>query len=83
MGIDRQLSAKPILNKEVYSDRTDPRAYCARYVQTTDDGVQVPTLPFRLGGAAHYAPSSHAPTLGENSIDVKAWLDELINAKGD
>jgi CoA:oxalate CoA-transferase len=53
------------------------------FVQTTDDGVQVPTLPFRLGGAAHYAPSSHAPTLGENSIDVKAWLDELINAKGD
>jgi crotonobetainyl-CoA:carnitine CoA-transferase CaiB-like acyl-CoA transferase len=53
------------------------------FVQTTDDGVQVPTLPFRLGGAAHYAPSSHAPKLGENSIDVKAWLDELLNAKGD
>jgi crotonobetainyl-CoA:carnitine CoA-transferase CaiB-like acyl-CoA transferase len=53
------------------------------FVQTTDDGVQVPTLPFRLGGAAQYAPSSHAPKLGENSIDVKAWLDELLNAKGD
>jgi crotonobetainyl-CoA:carnitine CoA-transferase CaiB-like acyl-CoA transferase len=53
------------------------------FVQTTDDGVQVPTLPFRLGRAAHYAPSSHAPKLGENSIDVKAWLDELLNAKGD
>ena len=53
------------------------------FVQKTDDGVQVPTLPFRVGGAAHYAPSSHAPKLGENSTDVKSWLDELLNGKGD
>ena len=53
------------------------------FVQTTDDGIQVPTVPFRLGGAAHYAPSSNAPKLGENSTDVKAWLNDLLNAKGD
>jgi crotonobetainyl-CoA:carnitine CoA-transferase CaiB-like acyl-CoA transferase len=52
------------------------------FVQTTDDGVQVPTVPFRLGGAAHYAPSSNAPMLGENTTDVKAWLNDLLNAKG-
>ena len=53
------------------------------FVQTTDDGVQVPTVPFRLGGAAHYVPSSNAPKLGENTTDVKAWLEDLLNAKGD
>ena len=53
------------------------------FVQTTDDGVQVPTVPFRLGGAAHYMPSSNAPKLGENTTDVKAWLEDLLNAKGD
>ena len=51
------------------------------FVQTTDDGIQVPTVPFRLGGAAHYAPSSDAPKLGQNSTDVKAWLNDLLNAK--
>ena len=53
------------------------------FVQTTDDGIQVPTVPFRLGRAAHYAPSSNAPKFGENSTDVKAWLKDLLNAKGD
>jgi len=53
------------------------------FVQTTDDGIQVPTVPFRLGGAAHYAPSSDAPKLGQNSIDVKAWLKDLLIANGD
>jgi CoA:oxalate CoA-transferase len=53
------------------------------FVQTTDDGAQVPTVPFRMGRAAHYAPSSCAPKLGENSTDVKAWLNDLLNAKGD
>ena len=53
------------------------------FVQTTDDGVQVPTVPFRLGGAAHYVPSSNAPKLGENTTDIKPWLEDLLNAKGD
>ena len=53
------------------------------FVQTTDDGIQVPTVPFRLGRTAHYAPSSNAPKLGENSTDVKAWLKDLLSRKGD
>ena len=53
------------------------------FVQTSDVGVQVPTVPFRVGGAAHYAPSSNAPKLGKNTTDVKAWLNDLLNAKGD
>ena len=53
------------------------------FVQTTDDGIQVPTVPFRLGGAAHHAPSSNASMLGENTTEVKTWLKDLLNAKGD
>ena len=53
------------------------------FVQMTDDDVQVPTLPFRLGGAPSYAPSSSAPKIGENSETVKAWLEKLLSAKRD
>lgn len=45
------------------------------YVQTLEDGVQVPTLPFRLGGASAYAPRSPAPTLGEHTAEISAWLE--------
>lgn len=44
------------------------------FVQTTDAGVDVPTLPFRLGGADAYRPSSNAPTRGEHSADIINWL---------
>jgi len=44
------------------------------FVQTTDDGVSVPTLPFRLGGAQTYRPSSPAPTIGEHSDEITQWL---------
>ena len=44
------------------------------FVQTTDDSVDVPTLPFRLGGVAAYRPKSNAPTLGEHSDDIVKWL---------
>lgn len=40
------------------------------FVQTTSDGVSVPTLPFRLGGAVAYAPSSPAPLHGEHSAEI-------------
>jgi crotonobetainyl-CoA:carnitine CoA-transferase CaiB-like acyl-CoA transferase len=45
------------------------------YVQTLDDGVKVPTLPFRLGGADGYAPKSNAPHLGQHNSEIFEWLD--------
>lgn len=44
------------------------------FVQTTDDGVQVPTLPFRIGGAKAYRPVSNAPKKGEHSAEILHWL---------
>jgi len=44
------------------------------FVQTTDDGIAVPTLPFRLGGAGAYKPVSDAPTIGEHNVEIKQWL---------
>jgi len=43
------------------------------FVQALEDGSQVPTLPFRLGGIDAYTPSSPAPSLGEHNIEIKAW----------
>ena len=45
------------------------------FVQTLEDGSQVPTLPFRLGGARSYRSNGPAPTIGQHSQDVKDWLD--------
>jgi crotonobetainyl-CoA:carnitine CoA-transferase CaiB-like acyl-CoA transferase len=45
------------------------------FVQTLDDGVQVPTLPFRIGHAPAYRPTLPAPRLGEHSDVVAQWLD--------
>ena len=53
------------------------------FVQETEDGFRVPTLPFRLAGVAHYAPSSKAPKLGEHTNEVKAWLDNLLDTIDD
>jgi crotonobetainyl-CoA:carnitine CoA-transferase CaiB-like acyl-CoA transferase len=47
------------------------------FVQTLEDGVAVPTLPFRLGGAAAYAPGSSAPAHGEHTAEILAWLDHV------
>jgi len=44
------------------------------FVQTTDDGVSVPSLPFRIGGVDAYSPSSNAPTLGEHTGEIGQWL---------
>ena len=46
------------------------------YVQTLESGVQVPTLPFRLGGAPAYASRSNAPIHGEHSAEITGWLDQ-------
>lgn len=44
------------------------------FVQTTDDAIDVPTLPFRLGGADAYRPQSNAPKTGEHSDEILEWL---------
>ncbi|MEM6987121.1 MAG: CoA transferase [Pseudomonadota bacterium] len=44
------------------------------FVQTTSDGVDVPTLPFRLGGVDAYRPSSPAPLKGEHTDEIVSWL---------
>ena len=44
------------------------------FVQILPDGLQVPTLPFRLGGAPSYAPKSNAPTKGAQSAEIAEWL---------
>ncbi|MCJ8308911.1 MAG: CoA transferase [Hyphomicrobiales bacterium] len=46
------------------------------FVQELPDGVRVPTLPFRLGGAKSYPPASSAPTQGEHSEAIKQWLEQ-------
>jgi len=44
------------------------------FVQTTEDGIAVPTLPFRLGGVDAYKPSSNAPVKGEHNAEIVKWL---------
>lgn len=44
------------------------------FVQTTEDGIDVPTLPFRIGGANAYSPVSKAPKRGEHSSEIIKWL---------
>jgi len=44
------------------------------FIQTTDDGTKVPTLPFRIGDAKVYKPSSNAPELGAQTDEIIAWL---------
>ena len=51
-----------------------PQVKARGFIQTTDGGVDVPTLPFRLAGAGAYAPSSKAPLHGEQSEEIKQWL---------
>lgn len=46
------------------------------YVQTLEDGTRVPSLPFRIGKIAAYAPSSPAPNLGEHTAEILEWLDQ-------
>ena len=45
------------------------------FVQELPDGICVPTLPFRLGGAASYPPSSAAPRQGEQSNEIIRSLE--------
>ena len=52
-----------------------PQVKARGFVQTTHDGIDVPTLPFKLGGADAYPPASNAPTKGEHSADIARWLN--------
>ncbi len=54
-----------------------PQVKTRGYVQTTEDGSKVPTLPFRIGGAKNYAPASAAPTQGEHNDEIRSWLKQL------
>ena len=58
------------LPEALASDQVQTRGF----VQTTDDGVQVPTLPFRLGGAKAYTPTRAAPRLGADNDAIKNRL---------
>ena len=45
------------------------------FVQELDDGLCVPTLPFRIGGVGAYRPASPPPRHGAQTDDILAWLD--------
>lgn len=44
------------------------------FVQTTQAGIDVPTLPFRIGGIDAYKPTSSAPKKGEHTGEIVEWL---------
>ena len=48
------------------------------FVQSLEDGTQVPTLPFRMGGAASYKPNSLAPGIGDQSDEITEWLKDDV-----
>ncbi|MEM6308587.1 MAG: CoA transferase [Pseudomonadota bacterium] len=48
------------------------------FVQTLENGLRVPTLPFRIAGAQTYPPTCVPPTHGEHNAQIMAWLDEVL-----
>lgn len=44
------------------------------FIHRLKDGLAVPTLPFRLNGAAVHAPTRPAPLHGADTDEIKAWL---------
>ena len=47
------------------------------FVQRTDDGISIPTLPFRIGGIDAYRPASNAPKKGEHTVEINKWLEPV------
>ena len=47
------------------------------YIQKLEDGLSVPTLPFRINGAPAYKPKTKAPLLGEHTDEVLNWLKAI------
>ncbi len=60
-GLDEALASEQVVSRG--------------YVQQTEDGVDVPTLPFRMGGIDAYVPTRKAPRLGEDSEAILSWLN--------
>ena len=52
------------------SEQVTSRGFIHRF----KDGLSVPTLPFRLNGAAVHAPVRPAPLHGADTDEIKAWL---------
>ena len=44
------------------------------FIHQLKDGLSIPTLPFRLNGAAVHAPTRPAPLHGADTDEIKAWL---------
>ena len=53
-----------------------PQLQTRGFVQKTPDGIEVPTLPFRIGAANCYPPSSPAPAKGQHSAEIIEWLKQ-------
>lgn len=47
------------------------------FIQEAEGGTKVPTLPFRIGGAPNYAPSSPAPKVGEDNHSFEDIVKRL------
>jgi crotonobetainyl-CoA:carnitine CoA-transferase CaiB-like acyl-CoA transferase len=45
-----------------------------KFVQTLEDGLQSPTLPFRLGGVSSYTSAFGAPKKGQHNQEIIDWL---------
>lgn len=46
------------------------------FVQELENGLGVPTLPFRIAHAGAYAPRSVPPEHGADTEEILAWLDQ-------
>lgn len=63
------------LPEALESEQVKTRGFVQTTASDTDGpGVDVPTLPFRLGGVKAYSPASPAPTLGEHTAEITEWL---------
>ncbi len=86
----RLLSAGvPAARLRSLPDSLDLAQNLARGYLHTDPqtGLEVPTLPFRVGNSKTHAPASSAPTHGEHTLEVLAFLgyseDEIRTLRAD
>lgn len=55
---------------------TSEQAQTRGFVHQLENGLNVPTLPFRLNGAKSHAPKSEPPQLGADTASVLEWLSK-------